>query len=80
MRPHQTWGVGLYLANKLEFLRKSDLDISHDGIESCRVELACHKQKKHIVIGCIYRHPNSDRSLFYETLKKQLESLNSKGK
>ena len=36
--------------------------------------------KKNIVIGCIYRHPNSDRTLFYDTLKKQLETLNSKGK
>ena len=43
----QAGGVGLYLANKLEFSRKTDLDISHNGIESCWVELACHKQKKH---------------------------------
>ena len=75
----QAAGVGLYLANKLEFSRKTDLDISRNGIESCWVELACHKQKN-VVIGCIKRHPKSDRSLFYETLKKQLESLNSKGK
>ena len=75
----QAGGVSVYLANKLEFSRKTDLDISHNGIESCWVELACHKQKN-IVIGCIYQHPKSDRSLFYETLKKQLESLNSKGK
>ena len=44
-------GIGLYLANKLEFSRKTDLDISHNGIESCWVELACHKQKI-VVIGC----------------------------
>jgi len=37
-------------------------------------------QTKNIVIGCVYRHLKSDRSLFYETLKKQSESLNSKGK
>ena len=75
----QAGGVGLYLANKLEFSRKTDFDISHNGIESCWVELGCHKQKN-TVIGCIYRHPDSDGSLFYETLKKQLETLNSKGK
>jgi len=28
----QVGGVGLYLANKLEFSRKTDLDISHNGI------------------------------------------------
>ena len=48
----QAGGVGLYLANKLEFSRKTDLDISHNGIESCWVQLSCHKQKN-IVIGCI---------------------------
>ena len=37
----QAGGVGLYLANKLEFSRKTDIDISHNGIESCWVELAC---------------------------------------
>ena len=37
-------------------------------------------QTKNIVIGCVYRHPKSNRSLFHETLKKQLDSLNSKGK
>ena len=75
----QAGGVSLYIANNVEFSRKTDLDISHDGIESCWVELACHKQKN-IVIGCVYRHPKSDRSLFYETLKKQLHILNSKGR
>jgi len=48
-------------------------------MESCWVELACHKQKN-IAIDCVYRHPENDRSLFYETLKKQLKSLNGKGK
>ena len=66
----QAGGVGLYIANNIEFSRKTDLDISHDGIESCWVELS--------IIGCVYRHPKSDRSLFHETLKKQLNSLNSK--
>lgn len=75
----QARGVGLYFANSLKFSRKTNLDISHNGIESCWVESACHKQKN-IVIGCIYRHPKSDRSLFYETFKKQLETLDSKGK
>ena len=35
----QAGGVGLYLSNDLEFSRRSDLDISDDGIESCWIEL-----------------------------------------
>jgi len=42
---------------------------------SCWVELACHKQKKHCYL--LYK---SDMLLVFETHKKQLETLNSKGK
>ena len=35
----QAGGVDLYLSNDLEFSRRSDLDISDDGIESCWIEL-----------------------------------------
>ena len=73
----QAGGVGLYIANNIEFSRKTDLDISHDGIESCWVELS--QTKKHCYWLCILTS-ESDRSLFHETLKKQLNSLNSKGK
>ena len=36
----QAGGVGLHLSNDMEFSRRSDLDISGDGIESCWIELA----------------------------------------
>ena len=74
----QAGGVGLYLSNNLEFSRRSDLDISDDGIESCWIELARTTQKN-IVIGCVYRHPKGNRDLFHSILKKQLEQLNTKG-
>ena len=74
----QAGGVALYLSNDLKFSRRSDLDISDDGIESCRIELARTAQKN-IVIGCVYRHPKGNRDLFHSILKKQLEQLNTKG-
>ena len=49
----QAGGVGLYLSNDLEFSRRSDLDNSDDGIESCWIELARITQKN-IVIGCVF--------------------------
>ena len=55
----QAGGVGLYLFNDLEFSRRSDLDISDDGIESCRIELARTAQKN-VVIGSVYRHPKGN--------------------
>ena len=74
----QAGGVGLYLSNNLEFSRRSGLDISDDGIESCWMELARTAQKN-IVIGCVYRHPKGNRDLFHSILKKQFEQLNTKG-
>ena len=49
------------------------MELSHAGLS----QHPTNKQK--IVIGSIYQHPKSDRT-FYEILKKQLESLNNKGK
>ena len=66
--------VGLYLCNDLKFSRRSDLDISDDGIESCWIELARTAQKN-IVLGCVYRHPKGNRDLFHSILKKELEQL-----
>ena len=48
----QAGGVGLYLSNNLEFSRRSDLDISDDGIESCWIELARTVQKNIVITLC----------------------------
>ena len=68
----QPGGVVLYVSNDLEFSRRSDLDISDDGIESCWIELARTAQKN-VIIGCVYRYPKGNRELFHNTLQKQLE-------
>ena len=47
----QAGGVGLYLSNDLKFSRRSDLDISDDGIESCWIELARTAQKNVVIRG-----------------------------
>ena len=49
----QAGGVGLYLSNNLEFSRRSDLDISDDGIESCWIELARTAQRKYCNRLCL---------------------------
>lgn len=71
-------GVGLYISNELQFIRRRDLELSTDGIESCWVELI-RKRQKNILIGCVYRHPSNDRDTFFENLKNKLENLNDKG-
>ena len=63
-------GVALFVSNHLEFSRKSDLDTSGDGMESCWIELARNAQKN-VVIGCVYRNPKGNRELFHNILKKK---------
>ena len=71
-------GVGLYVSEDLEFVRRRDLHLCLDGVESCWIELP-RKRQKSIFIVCVYRHPSGDRDIFSETLKPQIERLNNKG-
>ena len=72
-------GVALYFAVKLDTIRRRDLELPGDNVESCWIEIRREKLKK-IVIGCIYRHPSNDRERFLENPKERLDKLNNKGK
>ena len=81
VRPYsksQAGGVGLYISDQFIFSRRRDLDISHDGIKTCWIEITRERQKN-VLVGCVYRHPKGNLEFFRETLKKQLEQLNTKG-
>ena len=69
--PTRAGGVGLYISKELTFIRRRDLQITGDGIESCWVEIMREKEKN-IVIGCIYRHPTTDCAKLHNALKEQL--------
>ena len=77
--PTRAGGVGLYISKELTFIRRRDLEIAGDGIESCWIEIKREKEKN-IVIGCIYRHPTKDCAKLQNALKEQLSNLNNKGK
>ena len=77
--PTRAGGVGLYISKELTFIRRRDLEITGDGIESCWVEIIREKEKN-IVIGCIYRHPTKDCAILHNALKEQLSNLNNKSK
>ncbi|EDO36364.1 predicted protein [Nematostella vectensis] len=61
-------------------IRRHDLDVSGDGIESCWIELDRRKQKN-VLIGCIYRYPrHENRELFYDNLRSEFSDLTGKGR
>ena len=45
-------GVGLYVSEDLEFVRRRDLDLCLDGVESCWIELP-RKRQKSTVKTCV---------------------------
>ena len=67
-------GVGLFICDSLNFVIRSDLCRMTAFIESIFIELP-QVGLNNIVIGCVYRPPNSDVTLFNEEFGKILDNL-----
>ena len=65
-------GVGLYVFDELQYRQITDLTFVTDTIECIFVEILI-ESKKNLIIGCVYRPPNSDINIFNEKLQNILE-------
>lgn len=72
-------GVGMYIANDIDFIVRQDLSHSNAEFEPCWIGINRIKHKN-IMIGTFYRHPSGNYDHFEQILKEQLASLNSKQK
>lgn len=70
-------GVGLYINNNLSFKLREDLSQMDDFIECLFIEIA-QQNKSNILIGCIYRPPNSNIELFQNAISAILDKINRK--
>ena len=53
-------GTGFYIKDNVDYFTRSDLQINSAGdFESMFIEVKFSK-RKNLIVGCIYRHPNSD--------------------
>ena len=77
--PTSAGGVGIYISQDLEFIRRHDLEIAEGGIESCWIEITRSRQKN-VVFGCLNRHPLYDCGKFHNMLQEILENLNKRSK
>ena len=68
-------GVAIYIDNTYTFHLRNDLIISSDVLESIFVEVERAKAAN-IIIGCIYRHPNTYVMDFNSQLTKLLDKIN----
>ena len=70
-------GVGLYIDSNLEYKLRSDISLLNDSIECVFVEIQ-QKNSANIIVGCVYRPPNTDLSLFNLELLSILNKINGR--
>ena len=72
-------GVVIYAKNNLQVTERLDLKENNDYLEAIWLEISV-KKGKNIICGCIYRHPNTDISLFTDYIDKYLSKLSKENK
>lgn len=66
-------GAGFFISDDLSYKSRPDLHIDIENCESIFIEVVLNKNKT-IIIGCIYRHPNSSVNKFNEEFIRPLLS------
>ena len=73
-------GVGIYIKKGIQYKIRRDLNINDENIiESAFIEII-NLQKKNIIIGVIYRPPNSNFNLFENEINKILSKTDKENK
>ena len=75
-------GVSIYLKEDIPYLTRSDIVLPDWIIESVFIEIDKHvySTEKHVVIGVIYRPPNSDISQFHDCVSEILTMIKAEKK
>ena len=74
--PTKAGGAALYIAKNIKAIPRPDIKFKMQLVESCWCEIAAGKNKKTIIIGCIYRHPTCDLEEFRAQLNDIIKTLN----
>ena len=74
--PTRAGGAALYVDKVLKAIPRPDLKIHLPLVESCWVEIDPNSNRKHIMIGCIYKHPPANVEEFTLKFDKFLNKLN----
>ena len=70
--PTLAGGTAIYVKGTIKAIPRPELEIDLSLIESCWVEIDPCNKKKHIMIGCIYKHPSANVDEFTTVLDKFL--------
>ena len=69
-------GAALYVSNNLKTSSRPHIKFDMTSVESCWCQIDTSNNKKPIIVGCIYRHPNSDLAEFTAQLNNIIQDLN----
>ena len=72
-------GVAIYAKDNLNTTEHDDLIEINDSFEAIWIEINMVKTKN-IICGCIYRHPNTDISIYENYISKCLRLINREKK
>jgi len=75
-------GVSLFIDSRLDYTVRTDLNIQDDYIESIFIEIfkSALGVEKNIIVGQIYRPPNTDVTMFNEVISNALNTVSCESK
>lgn len=77
-------GVSIFVDRNFQFIERQELSNSFDKIEveSLFIEIQSSSSfgGKNVIIGCIYRPPDTDVSIFNDVLSSTIELISNKGR
>ena len=70
-------GVSLYIGRDYDYTEKPEMTVMTEYLECIFVEVACvsNKTKQNILIGVVYRPPNTDMTRFTEHITQIIKSM-----
>ena len=74
--PTLAGGVAIYANKALKTIPRPDLKIDLPLVESCWIEIDPCNNNRHILIGCIYRHPSAGMDEFTVKLEELIKESN----
>ena len=74
---HRSGGAGIFIKEELEFKITEDFRMDTEACENVWITLSLNKKEK-VLIGSIYRHPQTDFSLFENEFIRILEVLHER--
>ena len=72
-------GVGIYINNKYDYVIRSDLSKNTPEYDSLFIELKI-RNRKSVVIGCLYRTPNTNAKPFIDSMNNYLDIMDTDNK